>query len=128
MDTPDPANRPARIMWSWSVQAPSSKALAVPTTPHYSVAFRELSARPPEKGQKLVRSLKLPSPQFRWHDVLQRVQFLCRIGAQVDLRSLHVGVTEPQRDFSQVAGRLEDDEIRLVRSLFGLAWRRSVDR
>src|SRR5262249_37329154 len=60
-----------------------------------------------QRGNEFVGGLEPPGAQLRRHHGLQRFQFHRRIRARVDFRRLHVGVSEPQRDFPQIFGRLQ---------------------
>src|SRR5262245_22291995 len=60
-----------------------------------------------QRGNEVVGGLEPRGAQLRRHHGLQRFQFHRRIRARVDFRRLHVGVSEPQRDFPQSFGRLQ---------------------
>jgi len=63
-----------------------------------------------QRGDQLVGGFETPGAQFGRHHRLQRFQFHRRIRARVDFRGLHVRVSEPQRDLSQIFGRLQNGQ------------------
>ena len=54
-------------------------------------------------------ALNRAGPQFRRNDRLNRLQFFGGVHAEVDLRGADIGVTEPQRDLSNVVGGLQHE-------------------
>jgi len=59
-----------------------------------------------EGSNQLIRRLKAPRTQLRCNDRFKRFQFHRRISARVHLRRLHIGVSEPERNLSDIFGRL----------------------
>src|SRR5262249_39828059 len=51
--------------------------------------------------------LEPSAAQFRRQDHLHRFQFLRRVDAEVNLSRANIRMTEPQRDFADVTGRLK---------------------
>jgi hypothetical protein len=60
-----------------------------------------------ERREQRIRRLEAPRPQVRRQHRLQGFQLHRRISPCVDLRRLHVCVTEPQRDLSKVFCRFQ---------------------
>ena len=60
-----------------------------------------------QHGQQLIGRAEPAGLQHRRRHGGKRLEFLGRIGTQVDLGALQAGVSEPERDLSNVAGCLQ---------------------
>ena len=88
------------VMRSPLVASPANTLLCRLFAPHKRVCL--------QGGNEFVGRLKTSGPQFRGDDGLQRFQLDGRVGTCVHFGRLHARVAEPERDFSQIIGGLED--------------------
>jgi hypothetical protein len=62
-----------------------------------------------QRGDKLVRRAEPALAERRRGDRVDGIEFLRRIGAGIDFGGLNAGMTEPQRDFPDIVGGLENN-------------------